>query len=437
MKWLNKFDQDEFFFISPDVKRGIGLEDILPNYHIICTYSDPLIPILRHQGANIFCLNERIESVVSFNNSGKLLEHPLVFDYIKKNSKSTPYIYITVFKPSLKTDLICRRMGYKLLVNSRELNDKFEDKINFWQLTRKYFSEYSIPAVTGILGKLNLTGLKNQLGLPLVIQFSHGWAGKTTFFIQNEAEFKSLTQKYPFTNVKVTKYIEGFTVLNNACIYKDQILISPPAIQISNIEKLQEGRAVTCGRQWPVKFISEKEIGIIETITSKVGLLMKETGFKGYFGLDFLVGKGNEIYLSEDNARFTASAPFYTKLELGLGYIPLFAYHLFSFLEKDMDAYYEVDKGFSGTQLIFRNPKVQPKLSADTNYGIFQVKDDKYKLLQTKNYFPQKLKGNEFILMRRTQKGHEREDLELSRIESRQEVLATTSKLHSWVENLI
>ncbi len=432
--WKDLLSDKTIFYITPDVKRGIGLEGILSNYHIICSYVDSLIPILRNQGANIFCLSEKIDNVLSFNNSGKLLEHPFVFDYIKKNSTDTPHII--VFKPSLKIDLICRRMGYRLLVNNRELNDKFEDKINFWQMTQKYFSEYSIPAVTGILSKLSFTDLKNQLGLPMVIQFSHGWAGKTTFFIESEIEFNSLVKDYPYTKVKVTKYIEGFTVLNNACIYKDQILVSPPAIQISNIEKLKEKRGVTCGRQWPVKFITEKEISIIEKITQQVGSLMSKSGFKGFFGLDFFIGKGNKIYLSENNARFTASCSFYTKLELGRERTPLFAYHLAAFLGKELLVSSNHLENSSGSQIILRNPKAQPKIENNVKYGVFQTDNNSY-VYQRNDYYPQFLGDNEFILMRRQIQQKSPEDREISRIESKREVLENVRNFKSWVKKIL
>ena len=91
--WWNKFSKDEIFFVSPDVKRGIGLVEVLPNYHLICTYDDPVIAILRKNGAKIFCLEEKIyDEAYRFNNSGKLLEHPQVVSYIRSQAKSRPQI---------------------------------------------------------------------------------------------------------------------------------------------------------------------------------------------------------------------------------------------------------------------------------------------------------------------------------------------------------
>jgi len=191
---LNNFKNDNFFFVTPDVKRGIGLEDILPNYHIICTYFDPLIPILRKQGAKIFCLNEEIgDSALFFNNSGKLLENALVKDYIRQKSE---HPYILAFKPSMKIDLVCEKNGFIPLINKAELNSHFEDKINFFLLVKKYFSDFCIPGIIEVLEKLDFANLVKQFGLPFVIQFSHGWAGKTTFFIRDRSKFIELLPKF-------------------------------------------------------------------------------------------------------------------------------------------------------------------------------------------------------------------------------------------------
>lgn len=432
-KVMDNLTKESIFYITPDVKRGIGLEGILPNYHIICTYFDPLIPILRNQGANIFCLNEKIgQKAMSFNNSGRLLEDVLVKDYICRNSKRIPHLL--VFKPSIKIDLLCQKEGYVSLVNRAELNDQFEDKINFFCLVKKYFPEFQIPGTVGILEKLKFDALAKQLGLPFVIQFSHGWAGKTTFFITDKRDFIQLVSRFPKTTVKVNKYIDGFTILNNVCIYDGQVLISPSAIQISNIAELLEKPSVTCGRQWPARYLTDSQQEIISKITKKVGIIMHKVGFKGFFGLDFLIDKRNgQIYLSENNARFTASTSFYTKLELGHSLLPLIYYHLAAFLGKKIPVSYEVESSFVGSQIIFRNSKIDVKLFPNINYGVFQKKE---KQLIRSNYYPQNLTKEEFIFIRRTQKSAKGEDLELSRIEYRGEVLESENKLRSWIINL-
>ncbi len=433
--WIDQLSDKSFFYITPDVKRGIGLESLLPNFHIICTYQDPIIPILRNQGANIFCLADYVSSDISiFGNSGKLIEHPQVASYIESYSKDTANIL--VFKPSEKMELICRNKDHKLLVNSSRINSLFEDKVGFYKMLLDGKSNSLIPGMTGILGEMNFEELSNQFRLPFVVQFAHGWAGKTTFFIKDKLGLERLVKKYPFTRVKINKYIKGYTVLNNACIYNDDILISPPAIQISNIDILGEKEAVTCGRQWPARFMDKNQVETIRDITYKTGKLMQKAGFRGYFGLDFMIEEdSNRVYLSENNARFTASSAFFTKLELGLDEIPLLVYHIAEFLNIDLFRESTKQQEISGSQIIFRNPDKQPNFNSSLNFGVYNS-NELYKEVR-KEYKPDLLTDNEFIFMRRKEDKTKSEDLELSRIETREEVLESTNKFKTWIELLL
>src|SRR3989344_5012667 len=128
--WRDIFKKRSVFFVSPDIKWGLGLEDLSPNYHLICSYYDVLIPVLRKNGVNVFCLQENSESLAK--NTANLLEENLVSQYILKNSSGTPYI--AFFKPSLKLDYMIKEKKYKKIGNSNTLNEKFENKINLQYL---------------------------------------------------------------------------------------------------------------------------------------------------------------------------------------------------------------------------------------------------------------------------------------------------------------
>lgn len=424
------------FFVTPDFKRGLGLDGILPDYHIICGHFDPLIPQLRKQGVQIFCLDEKgLHDVKKYNNTGKILENEETVSYINKKSKETPVIMY--FKPAKKIDSVLDKHKWIKAGNSSDLNECFENKIYFSRLLKKYFPDLEIPSLTGELGKLSFSELAKTLSLPLVIQFGHGWAGKTTFLIKSEKEFLNLCHKYPETIVKISRFIDSFTVLNNCCIYQDKILISPPAVQISGMKKLYPNPFVTCGRQWPVKFISGEQEKEISRISQQVGLIMKKKGYKGFFGLDFLVEKScGKIYLSEINARLTASSAFFTKLELGCGKIPLMLYHLASFLNIPLSDFDPDYPEFKGSQIIFRNGGSQPRKHDGELFGLFTPAGRKSVFISDK-YQPDKLKDKEYIFLKREKLLTNSKGTETARIETKMEALKTPQSLSNWVDQLI
>lgn len=425
--WIYKLNRYEIFFVTPDVKRGMGLEDTLSKFHIVCSFWDPLIPILRKQGANIFCLEEVTGSVV--NNSGQLLSDRDVLSYIRDNSSNQPYIMY--FKPSLKLDIFCQKMGFAVIGNNSILNELFENKINSYILLNKYFPSYLIPGETGQLGQLNYKSLTGRYDSPLVIQFSHGWAGRTTFFINNEKDFEAIKSHYPYTEVRISKKIDGLTVLNNCCIYQNFIMVSPPALQISGIKILHPNPSVTCGRQWPVKFLDRKQMEVIDNISVKIGELMRQKKYQGYFGLDFLVEKKSAtVYLSEINARLTASTAFYTKLERGLSRIPLLGYHLASFLRLSLPQPSKTER-VTGSQLIIRKDSSTKMDFIPKDFGVYQFSNKRLKYC-TDSYHPEELKRNELIIMKDHHEGEEK-----GRIETKEQIISVPMKLIKKFENLI
>uniref|UniRef100_A0A7C4M026 ATP-grasp domain-containing protein n=1 Tax=candidate division CPR3 bacterium TaxID=2268181 RepID=A0A7C4M026_UNCC3 len=432
------FFSEDIFFVTPDIKRAIGIENIFPHYHIICSYNDPLISILRKKGVKIFCLSEQLKAqTVSVNNSGNLLANPLVERYINLHSRKTPFI--VYFKPSLKIDYLIKKKKYKAIGNSFDLNEQFENKIRFFKFSNKYFPEFSTRGLIGILSKLKFNDVSKKLGLPMVMQLGHGWAGKTTYFINTEKEFLDISNKFPLTMVKLTSMINGYTILNNCCIYKDKIFISPPAVQIDGIPELYPRLGVTCGRQWPAKFLERRQISEIIDISKKTGKILMKLGYRGFFGLDFLIEeKTGKVYFSEINARLTASSSFYAYLERGLGRVPLFIYHIASFLDKDMSFQkWEGDNNIVGSQVIFR--KNMPKLFPFSNkikIRTYTIEDEKYKFIK-ENYAPDKLGINEFIYMIRKKRYKEAAGEEVARIEARKEVLSAPHKLNSWFKKLL
>lgn len=419
---ISIFYNHPIFYISPDIRRALGLELILPNYYIVCSFYEPLVDLVREKGGNVFCLEELVgkEGVGNISNTGQLLAQKEVQDFISKvSSKNIPNILF--FKPSPKIDIVCQQKGYKKLGNDSHYNQLFENKISFFQMTKEHLSEFHVEGEVGILGKCDFTLLSQKIGTPFVLQFGQGWAGKTTFVIKDENEFKSLKEKYPETNIKVSKYIKGITALNNCCIYDDQVLIGEEALQLSGLKELSEKETITCGRQWPMEELSISQKKIIRELSYKTGILMKEKGYKGYFGLDFLISEEDgRIYLSEDNARFTASTPFYTKREIGYDRIPLMMYHIASFLDLKLERI-DIGKEITGSQVIIRNTEKKTITIKDTlKTGIYTL--DPILQFKTNSYEVNQLQENDLLIIPERVGKLVEENEEIARIETKNKV---------------
>lgn len=327
------------FWISLGVYQSLGFVDLFENVfegklYVICLYKDPWTSYLRRKGVNVFSLEEEIGHSLLPHNSGHLLSHPKVLEYIKSHSLKREAA-IAYFKPSPKIDRIVEKFGWLRIGNSSRLNKMLEDKLSFWQL----FKAQGLPLIKRrVVPSQKLKKVADKIGFPLVISKRRGWAGKGSFLLRTNQELLELKGKLGESRVLVSPFIEGITLINNACVLPSgKVVASPPAVQISGVKHLSSNPLSSCGRQWPAE-LDEKKEEEIKNLTQRVGELMWEKGYRGYFGLDFILEKHTgKIYLVECNPRLTASFVFYNYLESKAGTFPLLAQHVLSFIKERVD----------------------------------------------------------------------------------------------------
>ena len=159
---------------------------------------------------------------------------------------------------------------------------------------------------------------------------------------------------------------------------------------------------------------------------------MQKKKYRGYFGLDFLIDKKNgKVYLSELNARLTASAAFYTRLERGLGIIPFLAYHYSSFLGIDLP-HTGISPPICGSQIILREKKALKKLNLN-KFGTYEIFRSSIRFLDT-IYAPEKLRENQFVFHPEV---HFKKSDELARIETKMKTLKIPGHLSVWINRLL
>lgn len=328
LKTINK--SHYVFYTLPffsDPFASLHLYQKLKNHHFIFLETHPIFEKLREKGHSVFCLKEKDPSTTIAKNSAALLSHPLTLDFIEKTKGSrTPAIFY--FKPQTRIDRLIKEKKWLALNNPTRLQRKIENKFQFQKICRGL----KILHPDSEIKTLNLENTKKlfkSYSSPLIIQSAHGWAGNNTFLLTDHENL----QKHPLFNqtVKISQYIPGLTLINNAIVTKYGTVQSPPALQFTGLPGLTPTALGTCGRQWPAP-IKEKTREKIIKITEKIGAYLSQINYRGFFGLDFQLSENEEIYLIEINPRLTASFSFYTHLELQKKLTPLLLFHLLSHL---------------------------------------------------------------------------------------------------------
>lgn len=400
---FSTFDEP-VFYLTNDPFKAIGLEKIIPNYHIVCIDQNPVIKQLKKGGVRVFCLEEEVGERNVIPRSSKLLyKHPLTQQYLIEHSPKSRHCNLVFFKPTfdpLKSAPPRLQGRIRVLGNSVELNKEFEDKISFFSKAL----DLKLPVPRGVIGRFksfHFADLRRQYGAPVVVQFRRGWAGNRTFFVREKEEFDKLKARFASQEAKVTEFIKGITLTNNACVTRQGVLVSAPFLQITGVKELVSYPGASCGNQWGVRVepkIQEK----ILLLTKKIGEVMRAFGYLGFFGLDFLIEDSTgRVYIGENNARLTASVPFFTQLEILHKFPPLLAFHLLEFLSlrfkiesRSLNERYQ--EGFRGGRLVVRNSHGKPiKIASIMPSGTYTLKLEKVE----EGYRLESIKKNTFLLL--------------------------------------
>lgn len=374
-----KLKDKPLFYLCNDPERALGLENILDNYHIVCVDDSDLFAYLKLQRGNIFSLeNHANKSNFIFRNSAKLLEEDSVRDYISTNSGKNKYFQ--TFKISPRFEKLTEEYNADLLNTTSKLNRDFENKLTQYELLSQYEVNFPDTIITE-LGKNTYQSIAAQLSSKFVVQFDRGHTGSGTSFINSEAEYEELKQRFSQRKARIAKLINGISYTVNAAVGRNGIYVGGLSYQITGVPELTQSEGGTVGNDFSYREGINENIKqqIVDEVT-KIGFAMKETGYKGLFGVDLIIS--DNVYVIEVNARQPASIPFYTKLQLINGEVPLSLIHIMEF----MDLLYDIDpieysnnnlEPITAGQIFLRNGEDDPFIvNGRVKTGIYRLQSD-------------------------------------------------------------
>ncbi|MCB9790758.1 ATP-grasp domain-containing protein [Candidatus Nomurabacteria bacterium] len=321
------------FFFCTDPERALGLERLLPNFHIVCIDGGDIVEAMREKNVKIFSLSEELDNPNPIKrNTNVLLQNPKAQEYIKRNTSEQSEPSIMVFKVAPNIERTCEKLGYNLLNTSSKLNRKFELKISQYQslsLPGIRFPETIISS----LQNLNFDIISKEFGLPFVIQFDRGHTGGGTIFIREEAQLRSLAREFPKRIVRTAKMISGTAWTINACVTRFGIAYGGLSKQITGIKGLTKMEGGTVGNDWSAsKHLDSSTINQVTEMTRRIGSEMYKANYSGIFGVDFIIDDGGEVFVIEVNARPVASISMHNKIMLQHKLIPFHLLHISEFL---------------------------------------------------------------------------------------------------------
>ncbi len=384
------------------VFNRLGLEDIYSNYRILALrYS--LDTKLIEKGIKVLSLEKGMGTrhIREPRNATTVISHSKTKEYLKKFQNPA----ILVYQPSKKMEEVCQENGWELLNNPTSFGkDLLENKIKF----RRILKELGIAVPPGKIAsasKLHYGHLINRYGLPFVIQHPTKGGGKGTFFINNKEDFdqayKKLHKKWDEDNEKevtppdeviVAQFIQGSSPSITACVTKHGVLSTNLQYQILDAPKLynpEKGSGLFCGHDWTSSRFSDSINYQAYEAVEKIGQYFKELGYKGIFGLDFVLDEKKEkLYIVECNPRFLGSYPVINMAQLINNEPPILAFHVLEFLGNDYqidknEINYQMRREKIGAQMILHNLTTKwARNHKQIKAGVYKLRKNKLKYIR-------------------------------------------------------
>lgn len=201
-------------------------------------------------------------------------------------------------------DILLRQ--HVLCLNNRSLLEMLNDKI----YTRFWLSQHVPVLPSMIVDAPNLSFRELEQSLcyadQYVVQQAKSSGGLGTFVLSREnGMLSTLKEEYRELFI-VSPYVHhGFAVNINAIIGARNTIILPPSLQISERNK---DRILYHGADYVASHdIQQEALNKIKQYSNKILDHIKQLGYLGIIGLDFLVTE-EEIYFLEINPRYQASS---------------------------------------------------------------------------------------------------------------------------------
>jgi hypothetical protein len=276
------------------------------------------------------------DSFEACNNA--LLSHPAVAEYVRSRGPGGKALFL-MFDDV--TERLAARLGLGVCFPPAALRHRLDSKVT----TTRLANEAGVSSVPHILAWVDTYGALRRaarnLGPDLVVQLPHGDSGTTTYFISSAADFQAHADAIAAApEVKIMRRIRCRPLTIEGCVTRHGTLVGPLMAELVGFPTLTPYRGGWCGNELAPQRLGAGLRRQAQQATIALGRQLRRVGYRGYFGLDFLLDQDTgALYLGELNPRITGATPLTSQAALDAGSVPLLLYHLLEWFEVD----YRVD----------------------------------------------------------------------------------------------
>lgn len=406
-------NQTPYYFISASNFNLMSMQRWVKNWqhiNLINSYDDqhPNVLVVMDNHEQLF---EGIEDINLY-----LLNQETVEAHIKQQDMPGKVIFL-FFDEQIEAR--CKALGLEIVLPKNSLVKEIDSKV----VTTEIGNQVNVPSVPNILsavsGYASLQKLAKQAGLgsSWVIQTPYGDSGKTTFFIDSEADYnRHASEIEAEAKVKVMRKINCVGTAIEACATRWGTFVGPLLSEVIGDKTLTPYSGGWCGNELYQDAFSDVIRLQVQQKTERIGDALYQRGYKGYFELDFLIDQEtHEVYLGELNARITGISAMTNQSNFSEQNIPLFLFHLLEY-DQNIELTLSVDEfnqamlkqgadGVAAQMILKYTDEPLKKIVRAPVSGVYQLIDDQLQLKQASYERREALADNEAFIMRISDQG--------------------------------
>jgi biotin carboxylase len=329
-------NQTPIYFVSPTAFNLLGIDRWVRNLFYV-NYFDSF------EGTHprVFVPQERpyreFESMEDIGN--ELLANREVNEEIARRGPGGKAVFVMFDE---ETEALAAKAGLEVALPSAELRHRLDSKI----VTTQLANDAGVPSAPNTLGHATTYGellaLADEAGLgsDLVVQTPYGDSGKTTFFIQTEADWDRNADDLAAEELKVMKRINCAASAVEAVLTRHGTVVGPVMRDLTGHPELTPHKGGWCGNDIFPEALSPEHRERARILTQRLGERLAKEGYRGFFEVDYLADLDTgELYLGELNPRISGVTSMTNVTAGAYADMPLFMFHLLEYLDVD----YEID----------------------------------------------------------------------------------------------
>ncbi|MHB0977473.1 MAG: ATP-grasp domain-containing protein [Candidatus Aquicultorales bacterium] len=420
-------------FLGNSANYGIGPDLFLDSYHYVVMDYSPLVDALRQEGRSVFCLEEALGTNAVFRSTSNLIEREEAVAFMRGKGIS----HLTVFKNSSKVEAAAVRHGWRMAASAASISQALENKFNLSGIAAQAGVDACLSTVFDPNDPEQTRMALKAVGLPCVVQAARGFAGTKTFLVEDPSDLVRITGAMPAKALKAAGYQSGSPMTVNACVTGNGIVAGRPVFQITGMAECTANPLGSCGNDFG--FGVPYDPSEIRRLVERVGVVLRDKGFRGVFGLDFVVA-GDKMVVIEINPRITASLPLHTAVQLELGETPLMALHLAEFTDAKLNPEIRPsDDGRAGaSSIIVYNTSPEPVVvKGAARAGVYALEGGEAVFLRPGVRLSDCASADEFLLSPAAQDRVVNPGIEMARIYFKRGVMKAADAFHDDIAVLV